>query len=82
MDRFFYQLENFLKKQVSRRTFLKIGLSGLLVYISNSAFLKFAFAKQTPSGPRIKKNIKTKCDLALAEGDDPFQNTVKAAHDQ
>lgn len=78
MDRFFYQLENFLKEQISRRTFLKVLFGGLLVLISNNAFLKLAFAKQKPEGPRTKREVKTPYDLAVIEGSDPYQNTVQA----
>lgn len=77
MDQFFYKLENILKEQISRKTFLKIIFSGLLILISNNAFLKFAFAKQKPSGPRTRREVKTPYDLAVIEGNDPYQNTVK-----
>ncbi len=78
MDRFFYSLESFLKKQISRKSFLKIILGSLVYFISNNAFLKFAFAKQETSNGRLKKNIKGNYDLVMAEGQDPYQNTVKA----
>ncbi|MBU9889119.1 MAG: DUF362 domain-containing protein [Candidatus Omnitrophica bacterium] len=78
MDRFFYWLENVLKEQISRRAFLKVLLGGLLVLISNNTFLKFAFAKQKPSGPRARREVKTPYDLVVIEGKDPYQNTVQA----
>ncbi|HOW59265.1 MAG TPA: DUF362 domain-containing protein [Candidatus Omnitrophota bacterium] len=78
MNQFFYRLENILKEQISRRTFLKIILSGLLILISQNAFLKWVFAKQKPSGPRTKREVKTPYDLVAIEGKDPYQNTVRA----
>ncbi len=78
MDRFFYNLECFLKKRVSRGSFLKICLGGLTYYISQSVFLKKAFAKSEVSNGRPKRTVKGAHDLVLAEGKDPYSNTVKA----
>lgn len=78
MDKFFYSLETFLKKQVSRGSFLKICFVGLLAVVSSNSFLKAAFAKTAETTGRPKKNIKCSYDIAVAEGPDPYQNTVKA----
>lgn len=78
MDRFFYRLESLLKRQVSRRKWFKICFGALLVLISQSRFLKLAFAKTGESSGRVKRGIKGVCDLAVAEGSDSFKNTVKA----
>ncbi|MGB2600777.1 MAG: DUF362 domain-containing protein [Candidatus Omnitrophota bacterium] len=78
MDRFFYNLECFLKQQISRAKFLKILLGGLLLFISNNTFLKYAFAKSSSSDGRPKKKIKGSHDLVVSEGPDPYKNTVKA----
>jgi len=78
MDRFFYKLEHFLKKQISRQKFLKICLGGLALFVANNAFLKHAFAKSSPSEGRTKKGIKGNFDLVVTEGKDPYANTVKA----
>ncbi|MFH1878656.1 MAG: DUF362 domain-containing protein [Candidatus Omnitrophota bacterium] len=79
IDRFFYKLECFLKKtQISRRGFLKICFGSLLYFISNNLFMKAAFAKSDISGGRVKKDIRGNYDLVLAEGEDPYQNTVIA----
>jgi uncharacterized protein (DUF362 family) len=78
MHNILYKLESFLKRQVSRGTFLKICWGGIAFVVSQNAFLKLAFAKSAEGGPRTKKNIKGLHDLAVSEGDDPYQNTVKA----
>jgi uncharacterized protein (DUF362 family) len=78
MDRFFYRLESFLRKQVSRKRFLMILFGGLLAFIAQSTLLKLAFAKSETSKGRPKKNIKGSVDLVEVEGPDPYLNTVKA----
>ncbi|OGW80101.1 MAG: hypothetical protein A3G33_02585 [Omnitrophica bacterium RIFCSPLOWO2_12_FULL_44_17] len=45
--------------------------------MSENRFLKHAFAKSEESPGRKKKNIKGKHDLVVAEGSDPYQNTIK-----
>jgi uncharacterized protein (DUF362 family) len=78
MDRIFYYFESFLKKQVSRRTFFKSGLTSLLYFVGNNLFLKKAFAKTGASNGRPKSGIKGAHDLVLAEGADAYTNTVRA----
>ncbi len=78
MDRFLYKLECYLKKQISRRTFLKILLGGVTYFIANNSFLKLAFAKSGNSNGRKSKDVKGDHDLILAHGSDPYKNTVKA----
>ncbi|MFH1594139.1 MAG: DUF362 domain-containing protein [Candidatus Omnitrophota bacterium] len=77
MEKLFYRFESFLKRNVSRRTILKAGLGGLLYLVSNS-FLRQAFAKTNVSSGRPKKGIKGSYDLVVAEGSDPYRNTVQA----
>jgi len=78
VDSFFYNLESFLKERISRKRFLKVCLGGFVLFLSNSTFLKAAFAKAAPSNGRPKKDIKGDHDLVLAGGKDPYTNTVKA----
>jgi uncharacterized protein (DUF362 family) len=78
MSHFFYQLEVFLRKAISRRTFLKYLLGGLLIFISENRILKAVFADAPAHPPRIKKDIKTNKHLAMISGLDPYQNTVAA----
>jgi len=78
MDRIFYKLECFLKSHISRRRFLKICLGGLAYFISTNSFLKYAFAKSASSKGRPKKGIRGDHDLVVAEGEDPYKNTVSA----
>ncbi|MDD5218868.1 MAG: DUF362 domain-containing protein [Candidatus Omnitrophica bacterium] len=78
MEKLFYWLETFLTKQVSRGKFLKLCFGGLLFFLSQNQFLKLAFAKSVEMPGRVPKGIKGKYDLVVAEGNDPYQNTVKA----
>lgn len=78
MDRFFYKLECFCRRQISRRSFIKALLGGFALFLSSNNFLKKAFAKSADSGGRPKKGIKGDYDLVLAQGDDPYQNTINA----
>ncbi|MBD3425918.1 MAG: DUF362 domain-containing protein [Candidatus Omnitrophica bacterium] len=78
MDRFFYNLECFLKQHISRGRFIKLLLGGALYFISNNALLKYAFARTARSGGRPKKNIKGDHDLVVSKGPDPYNNTEKA----
>jgi len=77
MDRFFYLLESFLKRHISRRKFLKLFFGGLAVFISQNRFLKLAFAKVSQSEGRPKSGIKGIYDLVDVKGKDPFENTVR-----
>jgi uncharacterized protein (DUF362 family) len=78
MDRFFYNLECFLKKSISRKRFLQFLFGGIVYFIAENRLLKAAFAKTTASDGRPKKNIKGSYDLVMAEGPDPYKNTVEA----
>ncbi|HNV86947.1 MAG TPA: DUF362 domain-containing protein [Candidatus Omnitrophota bacterium] len=78
MEKLFYRLEIFLKKQISRGRFLKICLGWFAVFVSENRFLKLAFAKAAESDGRPKRKIKGNYDLVVSEGPDPYQNTVKA----
>jgi uncharacterized protein (DUF362 family) len=76
MRKFLYSLECLLRRQISRETFLKVGLGWLLVLLTENNFLKLAFAEVAESGPRRKVSIATPEDLVVASGPDPYQNTV------
>lgn len=78
MDRFFFKLETFLRKQISRQRFLKIGLGWLLVLIAENRFLKMLFAKEEAAVGRKKKQIETLHDLVVVEGKDSYRNTIAA----
>lgn len=78
MEKLFYKLESYLKKQISRKTFLRFCLGGLLLFISENRLLKSAFAKTTDSSGRPKNTKKGLHDIALAEGKDPYKNTTEA----
>jgi len=78
IDRFFYKLEKFLKRQMTRGAFLKICCGGLLFLISENSFLRLAFARTGESGPRPKRGIKGVHDLVVSQGADPYSNTIKA----
>jgi len=78
MNRVFYRLECFLKERISRRGFLKICIGALLVFLSQNGFLKYAFARSDTSGGRPGKGARGAHDLVLAEGPDPYRNTIEA----
>ena len=80
MDRFFYKLECFLKRQISRRKFLKFLLGGVAYFVAESRFLKLAFAKVATSNAREKSGRKGDYDLVLSEGKDPYKNTIQAVN--
>ncbi|MBF0216841.1 MAG: DUF362 domain-containing protein [Candidatus Omnitrophica bacterium] len=78
MENVLYKLETYLKKQISRKAFLKFALGGLTLFIANNRFLKLAFAKAEDSTGRPKNKVKGNYDLVTAEGPDPYKNTVQA----
>jgi uncharacterized protein (DUF362 family) len=78
MGKFFYSLECLLRENISRSHFLKFLLGGLLLFLTESRFMKLAFAQSAESGPRAKKTIKTDEDLVSVNGPDPYKNTVAA----
>ncbi|MBF0386184.1 MAG: DUF362 domain-containing protein [Candidatus Omnitrophica bacterium] len=78
MEKILYSFECFLRKNVSRSSFLRILLGWLLIMVADNKLLKAAFAKEAESVPRPKKNIKTECNLSSVSGKDPFKNTVAA----
>jgi uncharacterized protein (DUF362 family) len=78
MDNLFRRLDDFLKKQISRRNFLKVLFGGFVAFISQNLLIKLAFAKTPTSNGRPKAKIKGDYDLVLAEGSDPYKNTVEA----
>jgi len=69
-------LERFWKERISRRQFVKIFAGGFAALCLEQRFLRPLFAADVGSGPRAKKKIATECDLAVANGTDPFRNTV------
>lgn len=78
MEKIFYKIETFLKRQISRKRFLHVCLGGLTHFMAQNQFLKFAFAKANSASGRVKKTIKTTHDLIVSEGPDSYVNTVKA----
>lgn len=78
MEKIFSRMETILRRQISRSRFLKILLGALLYGISRHPFVTTALAKASPSGARPKKGIRARHDLVIVEGNDPYQNTVKA----
>ena len=76
MEKLLYRFESFLKRQISRGTFLKIVFGGLLLFVSQNQWLKFAFAKSEESEGRAKSSARGDYDLAVASGPDPYRNTV------
>ncbi|MCM8776554.1 MAG: DUF362 domain-containing protein [Candidatus Omnitrophica bacterium] len=78
MEKFFYKLESFLKTRISRRKFIQVFLWGLAIFVIQIPFLKYLFAKSTKSTGRVKRGVKGDYDVVVAEGPDPYTNTVKA----
>ena len=78
MEKFLYNLETFLKKQMTRKGFLKVCCAALLSFIAGNQFLKMAFAKSEGSDGRPKKAVKGLHDIVAVKGDDAYNNTVKA----
>jgi len=78
MEKILGKLEAVLRKQISRRTFFKGLSSALLFYLAGNGFLKSAFAKEAHSTGRTPRSVEGAYDLVVAEGMDPFRNTVEA----
>jgi uncharacterized protein (DUF362 family) len=78
MKNILYSFECFLRRKISRGTFLKFCLGWLLVLVSESKLLKAAFAQGEQGLPRIKKEVVTPADLVSVAGSDPYKNTVAA----
>jgi uncharacterized protein (DUF362 family) len=78
IERILYKLESFFKKHISRRRFLKFGLGGLAILLSENKFLKFLFADSGVSTGRKKSGRRGIYDLVIAEGNDSYKNTVSA----
>lgn len=66
-------------EKISRRSFLKKAAAGLFFAFLGSGMLRRAFARNVEeSYGRKKSGIKGDYDLVLAEGANPYANTVKA----
>ena len=78
MKSFFSLLKKFKSMRISRRRFLKTAFAGIVISAMQGVFLKKVFAKEGVSTGRQKSGIKGDYDLVMAEGDDPYINTVKA----
>ena len=78
MRNILYRFESFLKRRVTRATFLKFLITGMLYILSRNRLLKTVFASEEESTGRPRRSIKTKHDLVVAEGSDPYMNTVRA----
>ena len=83
MDRFFYDLECYLKRQapVTRNRFIKVCIGTMAAFVAGNALLKSAFAKETVSTGRRAKDIKGNYDIVAAEGADPYRNTVRVVEE-
>ncbi|MFH1360468.1 MAG: DUF362 domain-containing protein [Candidatus Omnitrophota bacterium] len=78
MNKYLYALESFIKKQISRRKFMKICFGGLALFLSQNQWIKMVFAKEEESTGRPKKNIKDAHDFVVAQGNDSYKNTIAA----
>jgi uncharacterized protein (DUF362 family) len=70
-------LEDFFKKRISRRQFVKLSFAGIGTFFAGTIFYKLARGEEVSSG-RKKKFISLNHDLVVAKGDDPYVLTVKA----
>lgn len=71
-------MESVFKKPISRRSFIKILLSGAALLTSGGLFARSALSKEPESKGRKKRSVKGAHDIVLAEGKDPYAMTVKA----
>src|SRR3989339_362363 len=78
MNKLLYKLEAYLKRSVSRREFMKILIGGLVYFLSENQFLKFAFAKNSDAMPSVKKSIDCAHDLVAVKGLNSGKNVEKA----
>lgn len=78
MEHFLDSVDSFVRRKISRSSFLKMLGAGLAVVLSENRWLKAALAEGETSTGRVKRKIKGDCDLVVAEGSDSYQNTVKA----
>ncbi|MGB2631290.1 MAG: DUF362 domain-containing protein [Candidatus Omnitrophota bacterium] len=78
MERLLRKIDSFFARQVTRKGFLKACLVGLAYFVFHNMLIKLAFAQNPSSNGRPKSRIKGAYDLVIAEGDDPYKNTVKA----
>jgi len=70
--------EKAMSKKITRRTFLKGAATGAMMIAVQNLFLRKVLAIDETSTGRPKSGIKGDYDLVLAEGTDPYQNTIKA----
>ena len=78
MEKIIKSIASFFKKHISRKTFLKLSLGSLLLFLSHNRFLKLALANAAESKGRKKNKINGSYDLTVASGKDPYKNTVEA----
>jgi len=78
MENLLYKIETSLKRQMTRKGFLRICAAGLLYCVAQNRFLKLAFANSGESTGRKTRGAKGAHDLVLAEGNDPYKNTIEA----
>jgi len=74
------KVEKFLKKNLSRRDFLKLCLAGFIAIIVNNWLSRLVFSQSTTTdyNGRKKKGIKGEHDLVVVKGEDPYTITRKA----
>ena len=70
-------LEDFFKKRISRREFVKLCFAGIMAFFTSSIFYKLARAENAYDG-RKRRHIPTDHDLVVVKGEDPYSMTVKA----
>ncbi|MDD5745739.1 MAG: DUF362 domain-containing protein [Candidatus Omnitrophica bacterium] len=80
MEYFEKRFRALLQKKFTRNQFVRSGLWGTVALSCGAVFLKLAsaFAQPENASGRPKKGIKGDCDLAVSQGDNPYQTTVKA----
>ena len=66
------------ENKISRKTFIKVCISGLASLPLYNSVLRPLFAQSLTSNGRPKKGIKGYCDLVVAKGEDPYTMTMKA----
>ncbi|MBD3379185.1 MAG: DUF362 domain-containing protein [Candidatus Omnitrophica bacterium] len=74
------KFQEILKKEFSRRGFVKALFFAALALLSRSFFPKRVFALPRETAGRAGKRIKAAHDLAVVKGKDPYTNTEKAVN--
>jgi len=78
MEKILVVFDGLLKRRISRKGFLKLCATAMAYIASGNRFLRLALAAGSESQGRQKSALKGEYDLVVAEGQDPYLNTVKA----